>query len=363
MIRLVGIEKTYRVRGGKRGESVHALRGVDLDIPDGSAISIIGESGCGKSTLGRIIAGIEQPTSGTILCDDTDITKWNAGRRREFLRGIQMIHQDPYSALNPVRTIDEILMDVLRLHARESGKDSHWVDRHLPAILDLVGLDPGYVLPRYPHQLSGGMRQRIVIARALAVEPKVLVADEAVSMIDVSLRLGILGLLRRLRNDLGISVVFITHDLASARYIGDNSTVAVLYRGSVVEQGPSESVISQAPEHPYTQALLSSIPLLRGLEHKAAEQVVPTGILEEGNDDAGCLFAPRCPFATHECRQRRPSLDRISESRCATAPNPNTNLDPHPHTFRNAGTGGHRVACWHPTRRKVIPYRTDITGR
>ncbi|MCH4209338.1 ABC transporter ATP-binding protein [Bifidobacterium sp.] len=343
MISLSGIEKTYRVRGKALSESVHALRGVDLEIPEGSAISIIGESGCGKSTLGRILAGIEQPTAGTFAVNGENIDSFNAKHRRDFFRGVQLIHQDPYSALNPVRTIYDILIDVLHLHARIADKDADWPQRRLLEILNLVGLDPEYVLPRYPHQLSGGMRQRIVIARALAVDPKVLVADEAVSMIDVSLRLGVLRLLRTLRSELGISVVFITHDLASARYIGQDSTVVVLYRGSIVERGPSDTVVSQAPLHPYTQALLSAIPVLRGLESKAPVQVVPTGILDERNDDTGCLFAPRCPFAQPVCFTGRPPL---------AVPGKDSGF----------GAADHEVACLFPQIRQVVPLRSDVAA-
>ena len=345
MISLVGIEKTYRARGRGRSGSVKALRGVDLCIERGSAVCVIGESGCGKSTLGRILAGIEPPTKGAILEDGVDVSALSAARRRTFFRRIQLIHQDPYSALNPVRTIYDMLMDVLRLHAKRIGRDSAWCGARLSEILGLVGLDPAYVLPRYPHQLSGGMRQRIVIARALAVDPDVLVADEAVSMIDVSLRLGVLRLLRRLREELGIAVVFITHDLASARYIGHDSTVMVLYRGSVVEQGPSETVVSKAPVHPYTQALLSSIPVLRGLERRGRERVVPEGILREEDGDAGCLFAPRCPFATPECRSARPGLTPV------VGAGTDSGADDSP--------SGDVVVCVHPKVRDVIPRRID----
>jgi oligopeptide/dipeptide ABC transporter ATP-binding protein len=221
-----------------------------------------------------------------------------------------MIHQDPYSALNPTRTIGDILADPLRLRAGQTGAGGDWIGQRQRELLGLVGLDPDYVLPRYPHMLSGGMRQRVVIARALTVDPEVLVADEAVSMIDVSLRLGILQLLRDLRERAGISLLFITHDVATARYVGQDGELYVIYRGAVIEQGRTDTVI-QDPVHPYTQCLLSAIPVLQGLEVPASERVVPLGPLEEGTEPPGCLFAPRCQFARPDCDHGRPGLSHL----------------------------------------------------
>jgi oligopeptide/dipeptide ABC transporter ATP-binding protein len=220
-----------------------------------------------------------------------------------------MIHQDPYSALNPTRTVGQILADPLALRARQLGADRDWAHRRRGELLALVGLDPDYVLPRYPHMLSGGMRQRVVIARSLTVDPEVLVADEAVSMIDVSLRLGILQLLRDLRDKVGVSVLFITHDVATARYIGTAGELYVIYRGRVLEQGNTDTII-QRPAHPYTQALLSAIPVLRGIEKPGPDRVVPTGPLDERVNSPGCLFEPRCPFAAADCSAAVPSLSQ-----------------------------------------------------
>ncbi|WP_066374099.1 ABC transporter ATP-binding protein [Herbidospora mongoliensis] len=328
MITASGITKTYKQRGNMLGaRAVPALRGVDFTIPKGGAVTFIGESGCGKTTLGRIVAGLETYDSGDIVIDGTPMSTLKHRHRQPFFRRIQLIHQDPYSALNPTRTIHQTLAAPLALRAKQTGRDSAWMDERARELLALVGIDPGYVLPRYPHQLSGGMRQRVVIARALTVDPEVLVADESVSMIDVSLRLGVLSLLKDLRERLDVSVLFITHDIATARYIGGDGELYVIYRGMVVESGPTESVIS-GPVHPYTQALLSAIPVLHGVELPGPDRVVPTEALDESHADSGCLFARRCPFVTAECEAAVPAL--VSD-------------------------GAQAHACYHPQRRSVIP--------
>ncbi|MEU8266340.1 ABC transporter ATP-binding protein [Sphaerisporangium sp. NPDC049002] len=330
MITGTGITKTYKQRGNVLGaRDVRALRGVDFAIEKGGAVSFIGESGCGKTTLGRIIAGLETYDSGEIVIDGTPMSSLRQRRRQPYFRKIQLIHQDPYSALNPTRTIHQTLQAPLTLRARQTGRSKDWVDDRAEELLSLVGIDPGYVLGRYPHQLSGGMRQRVVIARALTVDPEMLVADESVSMIDVSMRLSILALLKDLRERLGVSVLFITHDIATARYIGDEGELYVLYRGQVVERGLTETVIS-GPTHPYTQSLLSAIPVLHGLEQPGPERVVPTEALDERLADGGCLFARRCPFRTERCEIELPTLERGAEST-------------------------HEHACFHPQRRNVIP--------
>jgi oligopeptide/dipeptide ABC transporter ATP-binding protein len=328
VIEAVGLVKTFPGRGGILGhEPVRALRGVDFSIPGGGAVSFIGESGCGKTTLGKILTGLESYDSGTLAIDGQDVRRLTARRRRDAFRRIQMIHQDPYAALNPTRTVKQTLADPLKMRAREAGRDQRWIDGRSEELLRMVGLDPGFVLPRYPHMLSGGQRQRLVIARALTVDPDMLVADEAVSMIDVSLRLGILGLLRDLRRDLGIALLFITHDVATARYIGQNGDLYVIYRGRVVEHGPTDVVI-ETPVHPYTQCLLSAIPVMRGLEEPGPERVMP--VSDEMAEETPCLFAPRCPFATGRCRTEVPLLS-------------------------HAGGTPQEHACFYPAPRRVVP--------
>ncbi|WP_034592809.1 ABC transporter ATP-binding protein [Hamadaea tsunoensis] len=308
MIEARNITRTYRSHGAITGARVvPALRGVSFSLPKGGAVSFIGESGCGKTTLGKILTGIETFDGGELVVDGVELSGLSARRRAPYFRRIQMIHQDPYSALNPTRTIEQTLEDPLRMRARETGGDRKAVEARAAELLELVGLSPEGVLGKYPHQLSGGQRQRVVIARALTVDPEVLIADEAVSMIDVSMRLGILSLLRDLRTRLGISLVFITHDVATARYIGEDGELHVIYRGSVIESGPTDTII-QTPVHPYTQCLLSAIPIMRGLELPGPQRLVPIGSLDERTEDTGCLFAPRCPFATDECEVAQPAL-------------------------------------------------------
>lgn len=336
MITGAGIVKTFKAHGNVLdAHEVKALRGVDFSIPAGGAASFIGESGCGKTTLGRIIAGLEVPDAGEISIGDVDMSSLSARKQQPYFRRIQMIHQDPYSALNPTRTIYQQMDAPLSLRAKQTGRSKQWKEERARELLDLVGLDPDNVLPRYPHQMSGGQRQRVVIARALTVDPEMLVADEAVSMIDVSLRLGILALLRDLRERLNVSLLYITHDIATARYIGDDGEMYVIYRGKVIERGPTDTVIAE-PAHPYTQSLISAIPVLHGMEQAGAEQVRPLGALDTGvgsADDSSCLFSSRCPFAQHDCRLQQPVLGQAGLAL----------QDP----------GGRQHACLHPKLRQV----------
>ncbi|GLW54434.1 ABC transporter ATP-binding protein [Kitasatospora phosalacinea] len=329
MIEARNITRTYTGRGAFTGtRTVHALRGVDFTLPRGGAVSFIGESGCGKTTLGKVLTGLETFDEGELLVDGTDLAKLSARRRAPYFRRIQMIHQDPYSALNPTRDVGQILGDPLRMRARETGATRAQQRERAAELLELVGLRPA-VLAKYPHQLSGGQRQRVVVARALTVDPEALVADESVSMIDVSMRLGILSLLRDLRERLGISLLFITHDVATARYLGEGGELHVIYRGQVIERGPTDTVV-QRPVHPYTQCLLSAIPVLRGLEEPGPDRLVPLAALDERAATPGCLFAPRCPFATAECAAGRPALTALPAD------------------------DAHRHACLHPRARRVV---------
>ena len=328
MIEARDLTRTYQTRSIVGTHTVRALRGVDFSLPRGGAVSFIGESGCGKTTLGKILTGLETYDGGTLTIDGQDVSRVSGRKRIRLFRRIQMIHQDPYSALNPTRTIAQILGDPLRLRAKETGKPKAWIEQRARELLSLVGLEGDTVLSKYPHALSGGQRQRIVIARALTVDPEVLIADEAVSMIDVSMRLGILKLLRDLREELGISLMFITHDVATARYVGEGGELHVIYRGEVVESGPTDAVITE-PVHPYTQCLLSAVPVMHGIEREGEDRLIPLGTLDERAGDEGCLFAPRCPFARDDCRSTHPPLVAI-------------------------GDEGQRHACFYPKARHVV---------
>jgi len=309
MIEAVNITKTFAARGGGLlpGEVVRALRGVSVSAPDSSALALIGESGCGKTTLGRILCGLEPYDGGDLIFDGVSMNSLPPKERNTRFRQAQLIHQDPYAALNPVRTVGKTLTDPLKLRAKQTGKNDSWVNQRAHELLGLVGLDPEEVLSKYPHNLSGGQRQRVVIARALTVDPKTLVADEAVSMIDVSLRLGILKLLGDLRERLGITIVFITHDVAAGRYAAQGGAMAVIYRGEIFEYGPIDQVI-QLPVNPYTQSLLSAVPVLTGLEQPGPDRFTPKQAMDTDRTESGCLFHGRCPFATDTCRDDHPEL-------------------------------------------------------
>lgn len=307
---MIEVKNLVKVFGAKKGllghDAITAVAGVSFSVPEGGSLSLIGESGSGKTTIGRILAGLESPTSGEIIIQGTHVTKLLPAERHKFLRRVQLIQQDPYQALNPARTIEQALEDPLKVIAREQGKDERWILSRMHDVLLRTAIEPGAVLNKYPHMLSGGQRQRIVIARALTVDPKVLIADEAVSMIDVSLRLGVLKLLKELREQFGIALIFITHDVASARYVGHEGKLFVIYKGTIIESGPTDDVINQ-PYHPYTQALLSAVPVLKGLEDPGPDRFIPLrGDDREIIADTSCLYQPRCPFAQAQCSETRP---------------------------------------------------------
>jgi peptide/nickel transport system ATP-binding protein len=248
-----GLTKSYRVRRGLRIERVPVLHDVSFQLARGEIVALVGESGSGKSTVARILARLVTPSGGSLRLDGVDV---QAGKRRptlDYRRRVQMVFQDPYGSLNPAHTVEHHLRRPLELHRRGSSEPAR-----IHQLLAAVGLTPPDVMAaRRPHELSGGQRQRVAIARALAVEPDVLIADEPTSMLDVSLRVDVLNLLGRLRDEKRLAVLFITHDLASARYLADR--VLVLHGGKVVEEGPVESVVAN-PSHPYTRRLLAAAP-------------------------------------------------------------------------------------------------------
>jgi len=285
--------------------AVRALNGVSFGIARGETLGIVGESGCGKSTLARCLVRLNDCDSGTIRFEGQDIANLQGAGRRQFNRRVQMIFQDPYSSLNPRMRVRQILGEALSVHRMRPASE---IPARIAELLDIVRL-PQDAADKYPHQFSGGQRQRIGIARALAVEPEVLVADELVSALDVSVQAQVVNLLLRLQDELGLTVVFVAHDLRLVRHISHR--VAVMYLGRIVEIGPTERLFS-APAHPYTQALLAAAPEMdprRRNTTPATRGELPSPL----NLPTGCAFHTRCPFAFDRCRSERPELHGTNE--------------------------------------------------
>lgn len=252
-VRIRGLSKTFRTGSMLRRRQVHALRSVDLDIAPGEIVALVGESGSGKSTLARCVARLENPDEGSLeVAGENVLQTQPRSANRAYRQRVQMVFQDPFGSLNPAHRVEHILTRSLSMKSGTLGK----VQPQLKELVRSVGLEP-QVLSAFPHELSGGQRQRIAIARVLAVEPEVIVADEPTSMLDVSVRIGVLNLLASLREERGISMLYVTHDLASARYLSDRTMV--MHRGSLVEGGETESLLAN-PQHPYTQLLISAVP-------------------------------------------------------------------------------------------------------
>ena len=313
ILEVKGLKKYFQA--GKPGwfsrneQFVHAVDGVDLQLRRGEVIALVGESGCGKSTLSLTLMGLEEATEGSILFEGRDITHLNDHERKSIRQRIQMVFQDPYESLNPTQTIETIVTEPLIVHGIAASHDERR-DRVLRALED-AGLKPAEdYLQRFPHQLSGGQRQRVVIASALVLEPHLLLADEPVSMLDVSIRAEIINLLADLRATRGISFIFITHDLGTVGYFADQ--VAVMYLGRIVEIGTMREVLTN-PQHPYARALLSVIPVPNPRLRK--ERVILQGETPNPIElPSGCRFHPRCPVAMTVCRQSDPHLLAVSET-------------------------------------------------
>ncbi|NTU53756.1 MAG: ATP-binding cassette domain-containing protein [Chlorobiaceae bacterium] len=300
-----GLKVHFPVRssGLKGGRMVaKAVNGVSFEVLKGETLGLVGESGCGKTTLGRAIVRLVQPSKGSrIVFRGRDITGLGNRQFRPLRKEMQMIFQDPYGSLNPRLTVGDMLGEVLKVHGVVSGSKA--ITARVAGLLDTVGLNREYAR-RYPHEFSGGQRQRVGIARALAVNPSFIICDEPVSALDVSIQSQIINLLRDLQRDLGLTYLFIAHDLSVVEYISDR--VAVMYLGRIVEIADAQTLYAN-PKHPYTQALLSAIPM-PDLDHKRERIMLRGDLPGPMSVPDGCSFHPRCPCAIEACRQREPEL-------------------------------------------------------
>jgi oligopeptide/dipeptide ABC transporter ATP-binding protein len=297
ILRATDVVKEYP---SSRGPAVRALRGVGIVLEEGATLGIVGESGCGKSTLARLLVGLEQPTSGVIEVMGAPVDR---SPRGSLARRIQLVFQDPFSSLNPRLTVSAALSEVLSVHRLVNGRAQRRA--RVDELLAMVALAPRFGV-RYPHELSGGQAQRVAIARALAVQPRALVLDEPTSALDVSVRAEVINLLTRLQDELRLSYVFISHDLAMVRHLSD--VISVMYLGKVVESGPYEAVLG-APLHPYTRALADAVPAPDPeLEASRRRSAVGEALVLSAEATDGCPYHPRCPLAEDICRAQVPAL-------------------------------------------------------
>ncbi|MCA9510967.1 MAG: ATP-binding cassette domain-containing protein, partial [Myxococcales bacterium] len=317
LLRVDGLEKHFPVTAGVLGRTVgqvKAVDGVSFELGAGRTLGLVGESGCGKTTVGECIVRLLEPTGGRILFGGRDITHLPQQELRALRRELQIVFQDPFGSLNPRMTVADIVGEALAVHGLARGAD---VERRVVEVLARVGI-PGAWIGRYPHEFSGGQRQRISIARAIALEPRLVVCDEAVSALDVSIRAQVLNLLVALQREMGLAYVFISHDLSVVRHIADD--VAVMYLGQIVESAPRAELFA-APAHPYARSLLSAIPVADPA-HRSRRIVLEGDVPTPIDPPSGCRFHTRCPAAFDRCAREEPPAFGV-------------------------GAGPHRVKCWH----------------
>lgn len=300
LLEVTGLKKYFSTPGGQ----LHAVDGVSFTIAEGKTLGVVGESGCGKSTLGRVVLGLSEATAGEIRFQGEDITAASRHRRKELRKDMQLIFQDPFSSLNPRLCVSELIAEPLRVNKMCRSKQELW-DRTLE-LMETVGLAQRLAYA-YPHELDGGRRQRIGIARALALNPKFIVCDEPVSALDVSIQAQILNLLQDLQEERGLTYIFITHDLSVVKHISDD--ILVMYLGTVVEKCAADNLF-QRPMHPYTRGLLSAIPN-PNLDARRKRVILRGEITSPVDPPAGCRFAARCPYSTEECTKTAPAFREL----------------------------------------------------
>ena len=307
LLSLQNLQVHYKIGGGlfKKTNHVKAVDGVSLDIKKGETLGLVGESGCGKSTLGKAILRLTEPTGGQVLYNGKDLASMSQKQMRDERKNLQMIFQDPYASLNPRMTVGQIIAEPIRTFNLSSGGS---VEEKVQNLMETVGLNRRFT-KRYPHEFSGGQRQRIGIARALAVDPEFIVADEPISALDVSIQAQIMNLMAKLQREKNLTYLFISHDLRAIRHVADR--VAVMYLGRIVELGQAKTVYAE-PLMPYTKALISAVPIPDPeIEAKRTRIILKGDVPSPINPPSGCHFSTRCPYAIAECRQIEPQLVEI----------------------------------------------------